>query len=68
VHPSRNSAAQRRYCKNPAFTSFGESNRIGTGFTRQMPLQYSRTVRSEENFPERAAFKIDMRDQCSGSA
>jgi hypothetical protein len=33
-----------------------------------MSAQYSRMVRSDENLPLRAVFKIDMRVQRSGSA
>jgi hypothetical protein len=40
----------------------------GHGFTFQMSLAYSPIVRSAENFPERATFKIALRAQPSGSA
>lgn len=38
-----------------------------TGSTRQMSSQYWRMARSEEKKPQRAAFRIDMRVQRSGS-
>ncbi|BDG04550.1 hypothetical protein AMOR_35460 [Anaeromyxobacter oryzae] len=38
-----------------------------TGGTFQISSAYSRMVRSEENFPVRATFRIAMRVQCSGS-
>jgi hypothetical protein len=34
---------------------------MGTDLTRQMSAQYSRIVRSDENLPLRAVFKIDIR-------
>src|SRR6185295_5532773 len=40
----------------------------GHGFTPQMSSAYSAMVRSLENFPELATFKIALRDQPAGSA
>src|SRR5437016_12076535 len=40
----------------------------GHGSTSQMPVAYSAIVRSLENFPEPATFKIALRAQASGSA
>ena len=45
----------------------GQSSAILTGGTFQMRSQYSRIDRSEENLPERAVFRIDMRVQRGGS-
>src|SRR5215217_5851007 len=57
--------SDRAYWRNPLFTSSCESNRIGTGFTFQMSSQYWPMVRSEENFPQRAALRTDIRVQRS---
>ena len=59
--------AERRYCRKPTFTSSSDSSRTGTGFACQMSRAYSRMVRSEENIPERALLRIDMRTQESMS-
>src|ERR1700722_7611615 len=40
----------------------------GQGFTPQIPDAYSVMVRSLENFPEAATFRIALRAQASGSA
>ena len=40
-----------------------QSSAMLTGGTFQMRSQYSRIDRSEENLPERAVFRIDMRVQ-----
>src|SRR4051794_5712591 len=40
----------------------------GHGFTSQMSVAYSAIVRSLENFPEPATFKMAFRAQASGSA
>ena len=40
----------------------------GHGFTFQMSAAYSAMVRSLENFPEPATFRIALRAQASGSA
>ncbi len=39
-------------------------NVTGTGLTRQIFSAYSRIARSEENFPIRATFRIDIRSHC----
>jgi hypothetical protein len=41
---------------------------IGQGFTFQMPAAYSAIVRSLENFPEAAMFKMALRAHLFGSA
>jgi hypothetical protein len=41
---------------------------IAQGFTFQMPAAYSAMVRSLENFPEAAMFKMALRDHPFGSA
>ncbi len=43
------------------------SRLMGTALARQMSAQYSRMVRSDENFPLRAVLRIDMRVQRSAS-
>jgi hypothetical protein len=40
---------------------------MGMGLTRQIVSAYSRIERSEENMPERAVFRIDIRVQRWGS-
>ncbi len=42
--------------------------RTGQGFTPQMPDAYSAMVRSLENFPEPATFRMALRAQACGSA
>ncbi len=45
---------------NPTFTSSCDSNFTGTVGAFQMSSQYSRIVRSDENLPERAEFRMDI--------
>ena len=40
---------------------------MGQGFTFQMPDAYSAMVRSLENFPEEATFRMALRAHASGS-
>src|SRR5450755_3120339 len=49
----------------PAWPSSWVISCTGTGLDCQISAQYSRIVRSEENLPERAVFRIDMRVQRS---
>lgn len=51
----------------PAPGSSPFSRRTVKGSARQMSRLYSRIVRSEENFPIRATFRIDFRVHASGS-
>src|ERR1039458_3822548 len=51
----------------PAWPSSCVISCTGTGLDCQISAQYSRIVRSEENLPERAVFRIDMRVQRSPS-
>src|ERR1019366_507926 len=51
----------------PAWPSSWVISCTGTGLDCQISAQYSRIVRSEENLPERAVFRIDMRVQRSPS-
>lgn len=44
-----------------------QSSAIFTGAIFQIRSQYSATARSDENFPERAVLRIDMRAQRAGS-
>ena len=46
---------------SPARTSACVNRLIGTAEAFQMSAQYSRIERSDENLPERAVFRIDMR-------
>src|SRR5262249_26791302 len=59
----RSAASQRRNAR-----SRDSSYRTGHGFTPQMSAAYSLIVRSLENFPEPATFKIAFRAQPCGSA
>ena len=51
-----------------AFTSGPVTYSIGHGLTFQISLAYSEIVRSLENFPEPATFKIALRAQASVSS
>jgi hypothetical protein len=50
--------------RSPVLSSYD----TGHGFAFQMPVAYSAIVRSLENFPEPATFKIAFRDHPAESA
>jgi len=56
-------ATSRRAGRSPG----PQSRTTLTGGTFQISSQYSRIARSDENFPARAVFRIDIRVQRSGS-
>ena len=65
--PASPNCAGGPYCSTLPCTSSLVSNSTAIGFTFQIRAAYSPIERSDENIPERAVLRIDMRVQRSVS-
>src|SRR4051794_37998613 len=74
VRPQRGSAGNQLPEREIGWSSFSpivssscDNSRMGTRETRQISCAYSQIVRSDENFPDRATLRIDIRLHWVGS-